>query len=253
MKKKKLRNKALTEEVRIYLNDYIKSLNLKENNKLPSEEVLAELMGVSRTTIRAVLNEMAAEGIVFRKQGKGTFVNIEALEMKVKFNPVMEFKDMIINSGYKPDVKLLGMKVVKPSRLICEKLGISEKKDIIVARKIFYADQIPCAYCVDYFGKDIIGSASDEDYLKYPNSIFEYILEKSGKRVTWDKVEILTRTNLDNPELTEVFKLGEKVKAFLLLRGVNFDDNDEPLLYAEEYIDTDFIKFNMIRQRCINY
>lgn len=253
MKKNRLRTKALTEEVKIYLSKYIKSLDLKKSNKLPSEEVLADLIGVSRITIRGALNEMASEGIIFRRQGKGTFVNIEALEMKVRFNPVMEFREMILNSGYSPSVKLMEMTVVEADEYLSEKLDIGLGESVVVAKKVFYADENPCAYCIDYIPKEIIGPEDDAEYLKYENSIFEYIYKKTGKSITWDRVEILTQTNLENPELGEVFDVGSAVKSFLALKGINFDNDDMPLVYAEEYIDTNFIKFNMIRQRQISY
>jgi GntR family transcriptional regulator len=253
MKKNRLRAKALTEEVKIYLNKYIKSLDLKKSNKLPSEEVLADLIGVSRITIRGALNEMASEGTIFRRQGKGTFVNIEALEMKVRFNPVMEFREMILNSGYRPSVKLMEMAALEADEYLSEKLDIDLGENVVVAKKVFYADENPCAYCIDYIPKAIIGSEDDTEYLKYEDSIFEYIYKKTGKSVTWDRVEILTQTNLENSELGEVFDVGSAVKSFLSLRGINFDNDDIPLVYAEEYIDTNFIKFNMIRQRQISY
>lgn len=254
MDKKPIKSRALTEEVKIYLNKYIRTLDLKKNNKLPSEELLAELIGVSRITIRGALNELASEGIIFRKQGKGTFVNLEALQIKVKFTPVQRFKDMIVKSGYIPGVKMTSVKIQKAGKYIAEKLGIEEDREIVVTKKVFYADNNPCAYCVDYFERSLIGSRDIDEIKKYENSIFEYIHQVSHRKVMWDKVEIETKTTLESPELAQAFKCeGDKIKSVLLLKGIDFDQDDEPMLYAKEYIDTDFIKFNMIRQRNINY
>lgn len=250
----RLRRKALTDEAKICIQNYIKTLDIKGNNKLPREEVLAEIIGVSRVTIRTALNELASEGIIFRKQGKGTFVNTEALEIKVKFNPVLQFKDIIKDSGYEPSIELKGLDTIKCDAKLAEILNISEGDDVIEAKKLFYADGKPCALCIDYFDKKIIDEKDFKDSPKYRNSIFEYIYDKSGKRVTWDKIEITTENNIENPDLNKYipFKEGE-IKSFLVLTGVNYDANDEPLVYASEYINTDIIKFNMIRQRTITY
>ena len=56
--------------------------NLHEGDRLPGEEVLAESLAVSRNIIREALTTLAAEGIVTRQTGRGTFVqafNREAL------------------------------------------------------------------------------------------------------------------------------------------------------------------------------
>lgn len=53
----------------------IGEMDLSRGTKLPREEELARILGVSRTTVRQALNDLAADGIVLRRQGRGTFVN----------------------------------------------------------------------------------------------------------------------------------------------------------------------------------
>lgn len=254
MRVNRLKTKALTEEAKIIIYDYIKNMDLKIDNKLPNEDILADIVGVSRITIRGALNELASEGVISRKQGKGTFVNVEALNIKVRFNPVLAFKDMIENSGYSPSVKLINISKTKASKEIASRLSINENDDVIVADKVYYADKKPCAYCVDYFDMKLIGdSPFEKEYLEYEDSIFEYIYSKTGKSVTWDRVEILVKTSNEDSNLKKIFELEDRDKGYLFLKGVNFDSDDQVLIYSEEYIDTDFIQFNLIRQRFINY
>lgn len=46
----------------------------KPSDPLPSEMALAEQLGVSQGTVRKALNQMVAENLLARQQGKGTFV-----------------------------------------------------------------------------------------------------------------------------------------------------------------------------------
>lgn len=46
----------------------------KPSESLPSEMALAEELGVSQGTVRKALNQMVAEKLLARRQGKGTFV-----------------------------------------------------------------------------------------------------------------------------------------------------------------------------------
>jgi len=48
--------------------------SLKAGDPIPSEPQIVEDLGVSRCTIRQALSELAQEGYLLRKQGKGTFV-----------------------------------------------------------------------------------------------------------------------------------------------------------------------------------
>lgn len=85
----------------------IEGMDLAQDNKLPREELLASQLGVSRTTIRQALNNLAAEGVVSRRQGKGTFVNVDSIGIRVTFSPCMELMQAIRNSGFEPSVRLL--------------------------------------------------------------------------------------------------------------------------------------------------
>ncbi|KEO54083.1 FadR/GntR family transcriptional regulator [Thioclava pacifica] len=48
--------------------------NIPANGKLPAERDLAETLGVGRRAIRRALETLENEGLVWRKQGKGTFI-----------------------------------------------------------------------------------------------------------------------------------------------------------------------------------
>lgn len=60
--------------VRVSLLDLIRLGELPENGKLPTERALAERLNVSRRHIRAALDRLEEEGLVWRQQGKGTFI-----------------------------------------------------------------------------------------------------------------------------------------------------------------------------------
>lgn len=246
---------TLSEQAKREILTYIRNMDFEKNNKLPREESLAEIIGVSRITIRQALNDLAAEGIVFRRQGKGTFVNVDSLNVKVTFNPCMDFTQMIQNSGYQPSVKLLSIARVPREEAVCQALHMSPEEQLILAEKFFFADNTLCAFCRDYFSLSLIGGEdSFAEFSSYENSIYEYIYSLSGQRIQWDKVEIDTILTTEVPGLsqyTDLEKLG--TRPFLYLRSVNYSSNDAPLILANEYINTAIVKFNMIRQKNIRY
>lgn len=58
-----------------YIKVLIDSERLKENEKLPTENELTQILNVSRITVQKAFNELIKEGIVYRSRGKGTFVS----------------------------------------------------------------------------------------------------------------------------------------------------------------------------------
>lgn len=251
----KLTELSLSEQAKQKIHKYISKMELEKSNKLPREEFLAKIVGVSRVTIRKALDDLAAEGIVFRRQGKGTFVNVDSLNIKVKFNPAMEFSQMIKKCGYEPSVKLLNIQTIPYDDVIGSLLQLDKSRTLVMTEKFFLADDKICAYCIDYFDLSLIGgSDAYENFSKYENSVFNYIYRYSGEKIQWDKVEIDSVLGKDIPYfLTYVPVDTYGYKPYLRLKGVDYNSDDKPLVYAEEYIDTSIIKFSMIRQRMIHY
>lgn len=56
------------------LRDRIADGSLREGHSLPSERMLTEMTGMSRITVRKGIAELIREGLLFRKQGSGTYV-----------------------------------------------------------------------------------------------------------------------------------------------------------------------------------
>lgn len=60
-------------DVRNYILDLLKEGALGPDGQLPTERKLSEATGASRRLIRRALSALEAEGLIWRRQGKGTF------------------------------------------------------------------------------------------------------------------------------------------------------------------------------------
>ncbi len=63
----------MTDPVRAKLMDLIAAGDLGEGGRLPTERALADRFGTSRRLVRQALDALEAEGLVWRRQGAGTF------------------------------------------------------------------------------------------------------------------------------------------------------------------------------------
>ena len=62
------------------LRDGILSGVYQPGSALPKEEALCERFGVSRITVRRTLEDLKAEGLIEKRQGRGTFVTVRTPE-----------------------------------------------------------------------------------------------------------------------------------------------------------------------------
>ncbi len=91
--------KAKTELIKM-----IKKGNFK-NNKLPPEDKLSEILGISRSTIREALITLDREGIITKKQGIGNLIHKSTLETKMRIDLIRDFLKLLEDGGYKASVK----------------------------------------------------------------------------------------------------------------------------------------------------
>lgn len=251
----KINMPPLSQQARDAIQSYIRSMDLRQGTKLPREEALARMLGVSRITVRGALADLAAEGIIFRRQGKGTFVNVDFQNITVTFNPVMEFTQMIQKSGYRPSMKLLDLKLVKRNEKVRKLLRLPENETLVEAHKVFFADDKLCVLCRDFYGISLVGGLEAFAQLSaYDKSVYPYIYERSGIKLKWDKVEIGAAVSTEIEAFADYLRKQQiGIRPYLYLKEINYGEDNRPLIYVEEYIDTSIIQYHMIRQKDIDY
>lgn len=110
---------------------------------LPSERELCELFGVSRITIRRAVSDLENEGVLFRIQGKGAFINNDKIRQPL--TRVSGFSQDMSSRQMKPGARILAMERIPSGPQIAAKLGISPSQDVIMLKRLRLADDEPMA------------------------------------------------------------------------------------------------------------
>lgn len=238
----KISAKELT---KIAIKDFIKRMNLAEGTKLPTERGLAQLLSVSRSTIRGALEDLEAEGTILRLHGKGTFANPEAMHITVNLNPGAEFSQMIRKSGHKARMEISSLKEIPADAAASNALRIDQGSPMIVLEKVFYADEKPAIICIDRFQKNLLGENFDTAQFR-SLSTFDILKKCSHQIIIRDKIEIEALTIEQLEKYSTVAKKME-CKAGLIFHGINYNQENEPIVYDTEIYDTTYIRFNLMR------
>jgi GntR family transcriptional regulator len=83
----------------------IRAGRFSASGKLPSEHQLTEQYAVSRVTVRQATALLLEEGVVVRKQGKGTFV--ASRKLRHDLDSMQGFYDSLLAQGVEPKTRLL--------------------------------------------------------------------------------------------------------------------------------------------------
>lgn len=132
----------------------IREQALQPGDRLPTEAELERRYGVSRTTIRRTMSDLAAEGIVRRVQGKGTFVGVP----RIQHVPVLtSFTELLRAQGYTPSHHTLTSEPVAATEAVAPALGIEEGAACRYLRRLFFADRDPVGVAETWLPSTVLG------------------------------------------------------------------------------------------------
>jgi DNA-binding GntR family transcriptional regulator len=141
-------NKKFDYEV-IY--DYLKNLikmELKSNDKIPSENELCKLFNFTRVTIRQGINKLKSEGLIFSKQGSGYFVSAEKIHYTLsKFTT---FSKEISKIGKIPSLRILEIKTINANNFLLEKFNKKTKLTLLKISLLRMVDDTPILIGTSY-------------------------------------------------------------------------------------------------------
>ena len=137
------RPKSITTQVSDLLAERITSQEYSPGSRLPSESDLAAELRVSRASVRSALARLAAEGLVLRRQGDGTYVIAHVDHVPTRLGGLWNFIRLIENSGYAARIELLAQEVRPIAEQELQVLALAEPETALCLSRLFYADDMP--------------------------------------------------------------------------------------------------------------
>lgn len=239
----KIDNQPLSAKVKNVLLKMMKDGSFGRSGRLPSEDKLAENLGVSRTVVRDVLASFEQKGFILRRRGIGTMINYHVLNLRNRFDLEPEFMDLIADGGYTPRTAFVNVHQQKANREIIGKLRLKTGEDICVVERLILADEIPAIYCIDYFSSKIILEKDyEEEELKAP--IFDFLSQRCYRLIIHDITTI--EPICADKKLAGIMDLapGDPV---LHLDKVGYDIEQKPVLCSNDYRRPGILNYTLLR------
>lgn len=146
-----------------YLMNMLKSGEMNPEENLPPEEELRKIFSVSRTTIRRALEHLLNQGLLYRKQGKGTFWTPKAFGIREE--KLSGINREIFNITGKTSVKVLASERAMGSQEVRNFLQLPEGEEVVIFRRVRFTGTEPMSYTVNYLPEKI-GSRIENSHLQ---------------------------------------------------------------------------------------
>lgn len=121
----------------------------KFGDKLPTENELIEHYNVSRITIRRAIDDLTKEGILVKKQGKGTFVKEKKIQRKISHT--LSFTQSCLQSNLTPNSYTTVREVLNTCDLPFEEKDIFQEDQVLYIQRIRIANDVPIMCENNYF------------------------------------------------------------------------------------------------------
>jgi DNA-binding GntR family transcriptional regulator len=190
-------------QIKNYIREKIETGELKKGDKIPPEELLCEKYNVSKITVIRALRDLVNEGIIFRKQGKGSFV--KEPDYKEDLNKLANFKNIDTWSHGKAEHKILEWHIIKPSKEIRNRMKLTKKGRAleIVRLRLFKGE--PVAFERTYIPDDLIPSLEEKRELFEKK--FVYDIFKTMPNISPESSQIFIKPILADEFYAKTFKI----------------------------------------------
>lgn len=131
----------LYHQIQQRLLEQIQSGELKPGEPLPSIQQIATRMGVSQMTVRQAVGALCEIGVIYSRQGKGTFIS--GIKLERDFRQVLSFSEETQARGATPSSILLSFRMQLPTQEVKESLGLSDGDRVFNLHRVRCGNAIP--------------------------------------------------------------------------------------------------------------
>jgi GntR family transcriptional regulator len=214
---------------------------LKPGDPLPSERELAERYGVARMTVRAEITRLAAEGLVARVQGRGTFVAEARVEQAAALS---SFTEDMRARGLIPGSRVLAHDVVPADDLVAARLDVAPRTPVLRVRRVRTADGEPMAVEEAFLPAARFAGLEAADLEE--RSLFELLETRFGVKLAFaDQRVVGVEIVGEDADLLRV----AAGRAGLRFHTILLDDQEQPLAYAWSLFRGDRYEIRLRQER----
>lgn len=224
--------RPLYEQIKILLTQSLIAGEWRPGESIPSEIELAGRFRVSQGTVRKAIDELAADNILVRRQGKGTFVATHA-EPQVRHR----FLRVIADGGEREPVesRLIECRRGKAPVLVGKALGLKAGSATVCVKRLLIFSGRPIIFDEIVLPEPMFKGLNAEKITAYKSSYYNLYESQYGVRMI--RAEERLKAVFADPETTELLQV--KAGAPLLrVDRIAYTYDDRPVEWRRGYCNT---------------
>lgn len=215
------------------------------HQRLPSERELADQFQVSRITVRQALLELARDGSIYTRMGKGTFVAEPKIDQQLR--ALTGFSQDVRARGEKPASQVLEARVMQAPMEAAAALRILPNAEVILLSRLRLADNVPLAIETAYLPFKLFPTLLTHDFAV--ESLYAVLESEYGLGLV--QAEQSIEAALADAREIELLDLAPPA-AVLRMQRVTLSNGDIPVEYVLSVYRGDRYKFRSILQPQVN-
>jgi GntR family transcriptional regulator len=157
----------------------------KIDDKLPSENEMADLYGVPRISVRKAYVKLEEMGYLYTKQGKGRYVNDRQQAIELVLSGNESFSKKMLDKGYHLVSSNVLCEKINYDRRIYQELHVEKCDAVYKIGRLRIINSVPMALHISYVAKSVFPNIEQES--KDIESMFQYYKQNGYKAFDSEK------------------------------------------------------------------
>ena len=225
----------LYQQIKALITHSLQSSQWRPGEAIPSEVELAARYKVSQGTVRKAIDEMAAENLLVRRQGKGTFVATHT-EAHAQYR-FLRLRSNVVDEGGAPELhrRLLECRRMRAPADIAQALQLKASEAAVQVRRLLLAQDAPVVLDDIWLPGALFKGLSIERLQDHRGTLYGLFESEFGVRMirAEEKIRAVAATADDAPLLA--VDIGAPL---LLVERLSFTYGDKPVEFRRGLYST---------------
>jgi GntR family transcriptional regulator, N-acetylglucosamine utilization regulator len=204
----------------------IRSGELAVGQPLPPLQELSAALGVSPMTARQAIKSLCDLGVLYSRQGRGTYIS--GIKLEKDFRQVLSFSEEMKARGSRPRSQVLSFEVRPAGREVQEALRLRTGDEVIELRRVRQANALPmgieCSSLPLQLCPDLL------DTFDPRTSLYKILAERYG--VHMSVADEVVEVGLANREEARLLRISEKSPVFNFTR-ISYLQSGQPVEFVK--------------------